>query len=328
MADYKTIRGFKIRSVGSDPTVDLGQLWYNTASNTVKYDAVSAGAWATGGSLITGREAPSNAGSSSTATLCFGGNDESTPHTNDLAVNEQYNGTAWTELADMTKARGWAAGAGSVTAAWCAGGQEGTRVKLDNMEEWNGTSWAESNALNTGRAFAASAGTSTAGLVTAGQYTGGPGAGSSLTEAWNGTCWAEVNDLIVATENGRGDGVQTAAYIAGGGNTNDKNEQYNGTSWAEAADLNEGRSSMGASGTTTLGLIFGGSPQQASTEQFNGSSWTEIADLSTARTVLTGSGTAAPNSLAAGGYQADYIYGDWTEEWDGAPAAVKTVTTS
>ena len=36
MADYKTLKGFKVRSVASDPTVDTGQLWYNSASNVWK----------------------------------------------------------------------------------------------------------------------------------------------------------------------------------------------------------------------------------------------------------------------------------------------------
>ena len=36
MADYKTLKGFKVKSLASDPTVDLGQLWYNSASNVWK----------------------------------------------------------------------------------------------------------------------------------------------------------------------------------------------------------------------------------------------------------------------------------------------------
>ena len=45
MAEYKGIKGFKVQSLASDPTVNEGQIWYNTASYALKYDAVGAGSW-------------------------------------------------------------------------------------------------------------------------------------------------------------------------------------------------------------------------------------------------------------------------------------------
>jgi len=35
MAEYKGIKGFKVQSLGSDPSI-VGQVWYNTSSNTLK----------------------------------------------------------------------------------------------------------------------------------------------------------------------------------------------------------------------------------------------------------------------------------------------------
>ena len=36
MAEYKTIKGFKVQSLASDPTLVEGQVWYNTTSNKLK----------------------------------------------------------------------------------------------------------------------------------------------------------------------------------------------------------------------------------------------------------------------------------------------------
>ena len=36
MAEYKTIKGFKVQSLASDPSAPEGQVWYNTTSGTFK----------------------------------------------------------------------------------------------------------------------------------------------------------------------------------------------------------------------------------------------------------------------------------------------------
>ena len=37
MAEYKTIKGFKVQSLASDPILVEGQVWYNTTGNALKY---------------------------------------------------------------------------------------------------------------------------------------------------------------------------------------------------------------------------------------------------------------------------------------------------
>jgi hypothetical protein len=53
-----------------------------------------------------------------------------------------YNGTSWTELADLNTARGYQCGAGTATAALASGGYTGTTA-VANTESWIGTSWTE-----------------------------------------------------------------------------------------------------------------------------------------------------------------------------------------
>ena len=78
MADYKEIKGFKVKSLASDPTASagtVGQVWYNTTSNTLKvalHGGAPLGAWASGNDLTTARSLLGGAGYAS-AGLAFGG---------------------------------------------------------------------------------------------------------------------------------------------------------------------------------------------------------------------------------------------------------------
>jgi hypothetical protein len=58
MAEYINIKGQSIEVVASDPAnPTLGQIWYNSTSNTLKGGSVTtaAAAWATGGNMSTAR---------------------------------------------------------------------------------------------------------------------------------------------------------------------------------------------------------------------------------------------------------------------------------
>ena len=37
MAEYKEIKGFKVQSLASDPSGPVGQVWYNTTTNLLKF---------------------------------------------------------------------------------------------------------------------------------------------------------------------------------------------------------------------------------------------------------------------------------------------------
>jgi hypothetical protein len=193
MAEYKGIKGFKVQTVSTDPAVsNLGQVFYNSTANAFKVtqQSVPAGTWASGGSLNTARStlAGSTRGSQ-TSSIVFGGYSG----TAWLGVNENYNGTSWTELADLNTARGANTGAGTATAALTQGGFNGT-TPVANTESWNGTSWTEVNDLNTGRTSAGGFGTQTSATIAGGNfYT--PGIIYDLAESWDGTSWTEVSEL-------------------------------------------------------------------------------------------------------------------------------------
>jgi hypothetical protein len=74
MADYINIYGQDILAVASDPAnPTVGQIWYNTTSNTLKGGGVSSvGSWATGNNMNTARMVLAGAGTQ-TAALAFGG---------------------------------------------------------------------------------------------------------------------------------------------------------------------------------------------------------------------------------------------------------------
>ena len=80
MAEYKTIKGFTVQNLSADP-----------ASS-----ALAGGAWASGGNLNTLRFSfDVYQSGTQTAAMATGGYD---PPTGSQAVNETYNGTAWTEV--------------------------------------------------------------------------------------------------------------------------------------------------------------------------------------------------------------------------------------
>ena len=342
MATYKEIKGTQIEAVASDPSNPVeGQVWYNTTSNVLKGSVrTTAGAWATGGSLNTGRRAMGGAGTQ-TAALGFGGNSNpgSPPYSVDIDKTEKYNGTSWTEVNDLTTARGYGTrgSGGSQTSALFYGGTPPS--VLAYTESWNGTNWTEVNDLNTGRYNLGGAGAdNTSALAFGGIYN--PGQIQALTESWNGTNWTQVNVLNTARSQIAGFGIATSAIAATGEGASgrlDITELWNGTNWTEVNDTNADRSGAGAAGVVnTAGLIFGGfesSPVDSNvgkTETWNGTNWTEEADLSgpVYYQQQTGAGTAS-SAISFGGEGSSNQMRTATEEWTGAGAPVtRTFTDS
>ena len=331
MATYKGIQGYSVQTVSSDPSPTAsveGQLWYNSTSSTYKIAMSGAGAWASDGTRNTLVQGTTAAGSQ-TAAIASGGSTAPGPLT---ANAETYNGSTWTEVANLNTARYKGCGAGTTTAALNIGGTDNLPPgKLAINELYNGTSWTEiANLLVANTGQAQNVGISTAALCV--------GSGSlpsqDSTESWNGTSWSEVADLTTGRQDAAASGLQGAALCFGGRAPSlgvDLTETWNGTSWAEVADLNTARtapgSAMAASNTTSL-CFGGGPPAVAVTESWNGTSWTEVGDLATARYKMGGAGTGTA-ALAIGGIVSGTptIMGT-TEVFDSPVYSVKTVTVS
>ena len=333
MAEYKQIHGTNIETVSSDPSNPInGQVWYNSTDQVLKgFTSTPAGTWATSNALNVARSSLSaqNIGIQ-TAALCVGGYGEPPPN-NAYAGVESYNGSSWTEGADLNNGRSQNAGCGTQTAAITAGGDPFPSVQT-KTETWNGSSWTEVNALNTGNKNQAMAGGSPA----ATQFGGGPPVRDN-TESWNGTSWTEVADQNTGRQQVSGFGTATAC-LAVGGTTNPSDdtftadvETWNGTAWTEGANLNTARTGMSSQGAVyTAGFAAGGETKpntaNALTESWNGTAWTEDGDLNVARSNFGGGGTITAGLVCGGGKHPGLA--NETEEWTSPTTSTVTFANS
>ena len=241
----------------------------------------------TGGSVNTGRAAGGAAGNSS-AGLIFGGDAGGTSQTK----TETYDGTSFSEIADMSTAmRGMGNGSGATNAAAVAAASYGPPA-LGTTEEFTtsgsvitAAAWSSGGNLGTARTEIGGAGSQTASLCA-----GGQASGSFVTsvEEYNGTSWSEVNDIPTATRGFGGAGTQTASVMFGGENppstTITTAYNYDGTNWTSTGALNTDRTlaGNGGTGTQTAALAVAGYEKPGSppgngainaVEEFNGSSW-------------------------------------------------------
>jgi len=286
MTTLKQIKGSAIQFLAEDPVVNTGP----------------AGAWASGGNLNTARFQMSGAGVSVTSGLAFGGFES--PGTPYSTKNESYDGTSFTEVADLNTGRRYVGGCGTQTAALASGNLNAPQGTFN--EQWDGSSWTEVGDFNTNRFNFAQFGTTTAALAAGGE-TPAPPYQTANVETWNGSAWTEVGDLNSAKYANRGFGSTTAGLIFGGANTTPstlaETESWNGSSWTEVNDLNTARYSMGStvSAGQSSGQAMGGlNPGYAQTESWDGTNWTEVADMATGRG--SGAGFGVSNSgVVAGG---------------------------
>ncbi len=304
----------------------VGQMYYNSTSGQFKAIKTGVGSWASGTSMPSASAGRGMAGPT-TAAIAYGGTGP--PGTASQTLTEYYDGSSWSEQADLNQGRfmGSPATLGSQTAALFAGGAyNGTNQ--DNVESWNGSAWSEVNNVPTAaHSYAAGAGTQTAAL----SIGAGP-PNRALVASWDGSNWTDVAELNTGRYFNSAAGTQTAG-ITFSGDTGPptftaNTETYNGSSWTEVAELNTARATGGGAGTQTSALMITGNtypPIVANVEQWDGTSWTEVADVSTARIRPGSTGATAANAMIAGG-QPPYMAN--VEEWEIPDFAINTVTTS
>ncbi len=277
------------------------------------------GAWSTSTSMNTARYHLGGAGIT-TAALAFGGHPAS-------GLTESWDGSTWTEVNNLTTARGMGASIGLLyTAALYAGGAS------NNSETWNGSNWTEVADLNTAKEQTAGAGTTTSGLVFGGRIP--PGTVNATTESWNGASWTEVSDLNTARRLIGGTGASNTAAIGAGGYSTTYTslvETWNGSSWSETSNLNNAETGTTMFGTSTSAIAAGGyqpgSPNVlATTEDWNGISWQEVADLNTGRELSAASKGGSPSSGFLFGGHAGPAATAVAEEWTGSSNTIKVLT--
>ena len=302
----------------------VGDIYYNSGTGEFKAIKEGVGSWSSGTNLGSASAGRGGAGPK-TAAIAFGGT--GSPPTSAQTITELYDGSSWTEVADMNTGRFMMCPAqqGSQTAALAATGTTGPSDGVLN-ELWNGSSWTEVNDLNSTHAYAAGIGTSTAALAV--------GAGPSpraINESWDGTNWTEVGDLNSGRYFEQASGTQAAGLVFGGdpgGPFTANTEAWDGSSWTEVADLNTARSTGGGFGSQTSAIMASGyTPSYvANTEFYDGTSWSEVNDVATARTRMGSNGPTGSSGMIVGGMEPSMSA--LVEEWEIPDFETKTVTTS
>jgi len=149
----------------------------------------------------------------STSAIVVGGDESGSQ----LALCEQFNGTSWAEVADLsqTQSYGFSSGQTGTSGLFMGGYTNPPWTQTNKSEEWNGTSWTATPNINTARD---SGGFSVYGLVTQAMIVAGrvPPPNSTLCETYNGTTWTEVADCSTGRYYCSGSGIGTSALVMGG----------------------------------------------------------------------------------------------------------------
>ena len=247
-------------------------------------------------------------------------------------TNQHYDGSSWSEAADINSGRFLVGAAGTQTASLVFGGRAYPSPPTNDLtEEFDGSSWTVGNVLNTARQFGASCGTQTAALGTGGSAT-------QANEEYDGTSWTSVTNYPLSTDAQlRTTGIQTAAITSGGPPSSTATNTYDGTNWTAAPDMvavvQEGNLNGTTSSAIHAGGNFGGAPHAAQSQIFDSTTWTTGANLGTGREAMPSgpsSTTSISGSLMFGGpigaptYNANQL-----EEYTGETSAInaKTLTT-
>ena len=111
-------------------------------------------------------------GNGTTTSALFYGGDEGS---NSKTLTEEFDGTNWTEVADLNTGRGYGAGIGAnAEEALCVGGLAHPSGNLAICESWNGTAWTEVADLATARRAGGGGGVATSAILSGGSPNGSP----------------------------------------------------------------------------------------------------------------------------------------------------------
>ena len=324
-----------------------GQLFFNSTTNTFKetLSDIPAGSFASGGNLNRNRYVIGGCGVS-TAALAAGGDfyagPPNSPSDRSGVDSEVYNGSTWTEVADMNNdVQGTYSASGTSTAAIT----NANSAPDTHIESWNGSAWTNAPDINSPRADASipSGGSQTASLM-AGGYQSPGGGPQDLVEQYDGSSWSEITEINTGRYSNRNTGTSTDNLVFGGTGTpsyTGKTEHWNGTAWTELNDLPVGVSNHGGFGTgSTLAVTTNGNgpnslgapnPTGANSSKalnfWNGTSWSADADDAPYKVRNPGSGGSATDGLVFGGIGDPNTPVYTTVEWT-VDLSNKTITSS
>ena len=196
-------------------------------------------------------------------------------------MTESWDGSAWTEVADLATARSGLSGspAGTSTAALAYLGQ--IPAATTATEEWTFSGIAPdapaagySDAI-TGQMYYNSTTGQFKAIKTGGAPLGTFSSGGNLNVAKEGTAVTGTRDANIATGGSAAPGLVAST------------ESYDGSAWTEVNDLPSSRTNGGGAGTQTAALYIAGqapsTPYLTDVQSWNGTSWTDGTDVSQSR---------------------------------------------
>ena len=342
MATYYDIFGQKVQYLTSDPSpVVTGQVWYNSTSNTAKFQGFTTAVWSSGANTPYAARGSAGFGDSKNAAQIVGGYT-----TAQSGFSVSYNGTAWTGTPNLNSGTyATSCGMGTKSSAIIVGG-----AGL-NSEQWNGSSWSNitsypnnPNSVENPGGF---------GTTSDGYFLGGSSPTPTAptvkpsTINWNGSAWTSLNPMNIGRTSMGSAGSGTAGLVFGGESgippsfpgPRDQTESWDGTSWtSNPASLNSPRYafSCGQNGPAATNWAAGGylngSAPYFTTEEYNGTVWYNSPATVTyeARGGQGYGGVAGTSGIMANGtYPGDPSFNtNGCSEFDPGGESVQTITTS
>jgi len=335
VSTYKSIFGQKIKKVSANPSNPIeGEMWYNTATGSLKVQKLVAASFSSGNNLGTGRYGGQPFGSGQTAQVVAGGLTGSPAATANV---ESYNGTSWSEGNNLNTARGNGASGGTETAGIVACGRNNSSTMFGQTEEYDGTSFSENNDCPSAAYRQTGAGTQTALMICGGISPPTFPPYNNTSFEYDGTNWTAGGAMPQRGDYMDGVGVTTAAVIFGATNspspnTNNSSLDYDGSSFSSNNNMNIAHGGQHlVAGTVTAALVAGGGSPYATAaeaETYDGTTFSPNATLGQPGQRGGKSATTAA-AIACGGCNPPVASNlSATEEYNAAAPGTKTVTTS
>jgi hypothetical protein len=321
VATYYDIFGQKVQYLSSDPSdVQIGQVWYNSTSNTAKVQGLGTASFASGGTYpVTGRQI-AQATTSATSGFAFGGVNAQ-PGAGRTNESNTYDGTTWTGAPTVPQGANHA-GFGTPGAAVAAGSNAHPSIgTLDGAYSWDGSTWTAANPMNSyERTNSGAFGTQTAGIVVGGEPA------QTTSREYDGTSFTAGPATNVSMSGGSSGAGSAASGAALAGNPSTQFEEWTGTAWtASTASPTQNAYGFAAGQDSDNFISMGNLP--GGSMLWNGSSWSTDAVLSTSRgSGAPNSGSTVSSALVVAGN--DPSNTNLTEEYIGAGPVTKTITTS
>jgi len=230
--DLNTARGSFINGHGTQ-TAGMATGGSKPGTYYANHEHYNGTSWSEQSDLNTAKNQSSQASQGTqTAAVVSGGLNPGAPPGNRLNDTEEWNGSSWSEVADVpVNIAAWA-GAGTQTAALGFGGTPLTDNGTTSLE-YNGTSWTSSGSLNQSRQGLGGCGSQTAALAFGGENS----PYRAETEAYDGTTWSAKPTLANARQNFAPAGTATAALATAGEPASTNTEEFTGGATTRSVDV-------------------------------------------------------------------------------------------